>query len=123
MVIGVFLLICSLWYPLKQDLWDYMAVTGAIYFTGAFSLLVLGIYWKRASTVGAYASLLCGFGALLGLGPIRIILGLEAHAEFLTADRVGLATVTASLVTMVIGSLLFPNRSKGADATTEDVRG
>ena len=39
--IGVFLLIWSLWYPLQQDLWDYMAVTGAIYFTGAFALLLL----------------------------------------------------------------------------------
>ena len=115
LIIGVFLLVWSLWYPLKQDMWDYMAVTGAIYFTGAFSLLVCGIYWKRASTVGAYASLLCGFGALLGLGPFQTMLGLGAYAGDLTADRVGLATVGASAAAMIAGSLLFPNR-KGAMA-------
>jgi len=118
-VIGVFLLLWSLWYPLKQDMWDYMAVTGAIYFTGAFSLLVCGIYWKRASTVGAYASLLCGFGALLGLGPFQEVCGLHSYAESLTADRVGLATVSASVIAMIVGSLVFPNR-KGV---TDEVRG
>ena len=39
-LIGMFLLVWSLWYPLGQDLWDYMAVTGAIYFIGATALLV-----------------------------------------------------------------------------------
>jgi hypothetical protein len=57
-LIGVFLLIWSLWYPLGQNLWDYMAISGAIYFIGAFVLLVGGIYWKRASRVGAYLALL-----------------------------------------------------------------
>ncbi len=67
--IGLFLLIWGLWYPLKEDLWDYMAVTGAIYFTGAFALLLCGLYWKRASRTGAYAALLCGLLAVFGLAP------------------------------------------------------
>ena len=40
LVIGLFLLVWGLWYDLGQDLWDYMAVSGAIYFTGAFTLLL-----------------------------------------------------------------------------------
>jgi len=46
--IGIFILVWGLWYDLGQDLWDYMAISGAIYFTGAIALLVFGIYWKRA---------------------------------------------------------------------------
>lgn len=73
--IGIFILVWGLWYPLGQDLWDYMAISGAIYFTGAIALLVFGLYWKRASKVGAYAALLCGFLAALGLTPLQNKLG------------------------------------------------
>lgn len=73
--IGIFILIWGLWYDLGQDLWDYMAISGAIYFTGAIALLVFGIYWKRASKVGAYCALVCGFLALIGLAPVQKVLG------------------------------------------------
>jgi len=73
--IGIFLLIWGLWYNLLLDLWDYMAITGAIYFTGAIALLVFGLYWKRASKVGAYASLACGFLAIIGLPRVQYYLG------------------------------------------------
>jgi SSS family solute:Na+ symporter len=73
--IGAFILVWGLWYPLGQDLWDYMAISGAIYFTGAIALLVFGLYWKRASKVGAYGALVCGFLALIGLAPVQKALG------------------------------------------------
>ena len=119
-VIGCFLLIWSLWYPLEQDMWDYMSVTGAIYFTGAFSLLVAGIYWRRASIVGAYAALACGFAATLGLAPVQSALGLGAYADSLSADRVGLSAVCASVVAMVTGSLLFPDSNRMATTPAEE---
>jgi len=111
-LIAVFLLVWGLWYPLGQDLWDYMAITGAIYFTGAAAVLVVGIYWKRASTVGAYVALLCGFGALLGLAPIQARLGVEWATEW-----VGLSTVAAAFGTMIMGSLLFPDRKRSTGDT------
>jgi SSS family solute:Na+ symporter len=73
--IGIFILIWGLWYDLGQDLWDYMAISGAIYFTGAIALLVFGLYWKRASKVGAYSALVCGFIAIIGLTPVQNKLG------------------------------------------------
>ncbi|GAI01567.1 unnamed protein product, partial [marine sediment metagenome] len=73
--IGIFILVWGLWYDLGQDLWDYMAISGAIYFTGAIALLVFGLYWKRASKVGAYLALVCGFGAISGLKPVQALLG------------------------------------------------
>jgi len=115
-VIGVFLLVWSLWYPLDMDLWDYMAVTGAVYFTGAFSLLLAGLYWHRASTFGAYLSLGIGLCAVLGLGPVQEVLGLkEAGGKVgtlmgveLTGQTVGLATAGLAVAVMVIGSLILP---------------
>jgi len=73
--IGIFILVWGLWYDLGQDLWDYMAISGAIYFTGAIALLVFGLYWKRASKVGAYSALVCGFLAIVGLTPVQNRLG------------------------------------------------
>ena len=105
--IGIFILIWGLWYDLGQDLWDYMAISGAIYFTGAIALLVFGIYWKRASTVGAYLALLCGFGALIGLKPVQVILGIK-----LSSAIVGLTVIACAIMLMVVGSLIFPDRNR-----------
>ncbi|MDP6777473.1 MAG: sodium:solute symporter family protein, partial [Candidatus Latescibacteria bacterium] len=101
-IIGAFLLVWGLWYDLGQDLWDYMAISGAIYFTGAFALLCLGLYWKRASTTGAYLALFAGIASIVGLVPVKKALGLEV----LTAAHVGLGAASLSLILMFVGSLL-----------------
>lgn len=85
-LIGAFLLIWSLWYPLEQDLWEYMAVSGAIYYTGAFALLLAGLYWKRASRVGAYLALICGALAVFGLDPGKRAIAVAA-TELRVADH------------------------------------
>jgi solute:Na+ symporter, SSS family len=113
--IGLFVLIWGLWYPLGQDLWDYIAISGAIYFTGAIPILTLGLYWKRASTAGAYMSLFCGFLAVLGLKPVQDILGgLLGRELILPSEKVGLSVIVLSTVLMVAGSLIFPDK-KGAE--------
>ncbi len=105
-VIGIFLLVWGLWYELGQDLWDYMAVSGAIYFTGAFALLLTGLYWKRANTVGAYLAMGAGCCAVLGLGPVKAAAGLNAW----TGAEIGLATTGLSLGLMILAALVFPMR-------------
>ena len=109
--IGIFILVWGLWYDLGQDLWDYMAISGAIYFTGAIALLVFGLYWKRASKVGAYLALVCGFGAISGLKPVQALLGIEVSSAI-----VGLTVITLAVVLMVVGSLLFPDDRTSSEA-------
>ena len=46
-------------------------MTGAIYFTGAFSLLAGGLYWHRASSTGATLALVAGITAVVGLSPVQ----------------------------------------------------
>jgi Na+/proline symporter len=92
-----------------------MAISGAVYFTGAIPLLVFGLYWKRASKVGAYMSLFCGFLSLLGLPPVQQQLGFEKEVS---SAVVGLVTVSLSIVVMVVGSLLFPG-NKNAHSQKE----
>lgn len=106
LVIGAFLLMWSLWYPLGQQLWDYLAVTAAIYFTGAIALLAGGLYWKRASCTGAYLALASGSLSVLALGDLRRAIGLAWISE----PQIILGTTLLALVLMVVGSLLFPDR-------------
>jgi solute:Na+ symporter, SSS family len=110
LLLGVFLLVWGLWYPLGEQLWDYMAITGAVYFTGAFAVLVGGLYWGRASRAGAYAAFGCGFLALAGLKPVQGWLGVNCRSEY-----VGLAVVGLAWAALAAGSLLVPDPApKGA---------
>ncbi len=125
-VIGIYVWVWGMFYRGGDDIWDYMAITGAIYFTGAFAVLVGGLYWKRASRAGAWAALLSGATAVLGLAPIRQpiarkLLGLagrpisdEAADALLTGSRVGLLTIGFSLAMLVVVSILFPDRKDEA---------
>jgi SSS family solute:Na+ symporter len=120
-LIGIYIWVWGLFYTGGDDIWDYMAITGAIYFTGAFALLAFGLYWPRASSTGAFASLLAGCTALLGLEPLRLLVGgqilsllgrpstPDAINAVFTSARVGLATITFTMLVFVAGSLLFPD--------------
>jgi SSS family solute:Na+ symporter len=123
-VIGIYIWVWGLFYEGGDDIWDYMAITGAIYFTGAFALLVGGLYWKRASSAGAFCALIAGCSAIVGLGPIRdrvagVVLAAmgrdataKAAAEFLTSARVGLGSICFTLVVFVVVSIVFPDAPK-----------
>ncbi len=112
-MIGGFVLYWGLFYKGSEDIWDYMAVTGAIYFTGAFALLLGGLYWKRASSTGAFIALIGGLGAIVGLTPVQDLLGIEYSSA-----RVGLLSVIGTIVLMIIGSLLFPDRKEQKEPKT-----
>lgn len=111
-LIAGFLLIWSMWYRLKQDLWDYMAVSGAIYFTGAFVVLTAGIYWRKASTVGAWLALIAGSFAVLGLEPVQEKLGVvNVFQQYgIDSPEIGLGACAAAAVLMVLGSVAVPDK-------------
>lgn len=69
LAIGLFLLVYGLWYELPGNAWDYLAVTGNIYLASVFTLLVAGLYWKRANRTGAYAALVLG-----AVGPLTFLI-------------------------------------------------
>jgi len=90
--------ICVLAYAIRmQGTSIYEMVSGAYQVTlvGAFVPLVFGLYWKRASTQGAMASIVLGIGVWLLL--LSTPLGEQFPAQ--------LAGVLAALAGMVAGSL------------------
>lgn len=86
-----------------------MAVTGTIYLAGAFTVVVAGLYWKKASKTGATIALFAGLLAILGIGP-------WTQGDFvpwyLTDKFIGVMTFIIAFLGMVFGSLLFPDKQK-----------
>jgi SSS family solute:Na+ symporter len=106
-VLGVYILYWGLMYNGNDSIWDYLGITGAIYFTGAISVILFGVYWKRASSAGAMAALLGGLSALLGLEPIRNSLPMISSFK---PEEIGLMTLSFSIFLMIVFSLLIPDR-------------
>ena len=117
---GLFLLWWGLWFPFEGSLWSYMATTGAAYLSGASAVVVCGLYWRRASTAGALASLALGCIALLpvfrDLWPFVEIQSPDPDEKgmvqlFLENSDVARVTgFAASWIGMVVVSLIWPDR-------------
>jgi SSS family solute:Na+ symporter len=107
-IIGVFLLLYGLWYPLKGDLWTYLGVTGTIYLASISVLLIAACYWRRANSWGAAAAIVVS--AVIPLAYL-VMEQLESTAQIsrtVGPYYSGIATYVLSGAAMVIGSLLKP---------------
>ena len=104
-LLGFYIFYWGMFYEGSDAIWDYLGITGAVYFTGAISVVVLGLYWKKASSVGAILSLVGGLSSLAGLEPIRQ--GLSINID--NPAIIGLLSLFLSLFLMFFGSLFFPD--------------
>ena len=116
-MIGIFLLLYGLWYPLKGDLWTYLAVTGTIYLSSMSVLLIACCYWKRANNWGAFGAIFIG-----AVMPVSYLVCEQLPAtERLFAEQIGpyiwgMMTYIVVAIAMVAGSLLKPvKNSEGSD--------
>lgn len=100
--IALFELYWGLVYQGREDIWDYLAVSGAIYFCSGIVLLAGGLYWPRATRRGAIAALIAGFSAIAGLTPVKSALGMAD----ISAPVIGFASVGLSALAFVVVSLL-----------------
>lgn len=108
--IGAFLIFWGLWYPLSATLWTYMAATGTVYLSGAFSVMVAGLYWKRASSTGALLALGAGLFALVSIIPEKTLFGRDV--AWFSEKNVAVAAWVLSALLMAVGSWLFPDRRR-----------
>jgi SSS family solute:Na+ symporter len=109
-IIGIFLLMYGLWYPLKGDLWTYLGVTGTIYLASMSVLLIACCYWKRANSWGATAAIL--FGAII---PVAFLIIQQIPSTKHIADSIGpyysgIAAYFIAGAAMIVGSLLKPQK-------------
>ena len=108
-ILGIYILYWGLVYDGGDSIWSYLGITGAIYFTGAISVILFGLYWDKASSNGAIAALLGGLSAIIGLEPIRDSISILKGYE---AEHIGLLTLCFSILLMIIFSIIFPDRKE-----------
>ena len=119
-MIGVFLLVYGLLYPLKGNVWDYLAVTGTIYLASISTMLIACCYWKRANNWGAAGAIIVG--AVIPVSYL-VLEKLPATADF-AKEQIGpyysgIAAFVGTAVAMVIGSLLKPGGTQQIGTGTE----
>jgi SSS family solute:Na+ symporter len=107
-LIGIFLLLYGLWYPLKGDLWTYLGVTGTIYLASISTLLIACCYWKRANSWGAGASIFVSAVIPVTYLVMEQLPGTAATAKAIGPYYSGIATYLLSGAAMIVGSLLKP---------------
>ena len=98
-LLGLYILYWGLFYTGSKDIWGYLAITGSVYFSGAISLVVLGLYSKRVNRYGAYCSLFCGLISLIGLEPIKVFFDIN-----ISSSMIGLIALGLSIFVMYFGS-------------------
>ena len=108
-LIGIFLLIYGLWYPLKGDLWTYLGVTGTIYLSSISVLLISCCYWKRANNWGAGAAIICSAIIPVAFLACEQIPATQELTKQIGPYYSGIATYVIAAVAMVGGSLLKPS--------------
>jgi SSS family solute:Na+ symporter len=117
-LIGAFILYFGLWFTVPASIWGYLAMTGTIYVAGAMTLVACGLYFKWATTTGAYMGLLGG--ALPGLFYLFLHITsqvlklpetnpghwIESTKAVLAEPIVGVISFPLAFVAMVVGSIL-----------------
>ena len=68
-VLAAFLAVFGVLYRPPETSFKFMYITGTIYFAGAVGTVGLGLYWRRANTVGAYCALILG-----AIGPLYFLI-------------------------------------------------
>jgi solute:Na+ symporter, SSS family len=107
-LIGIFLLLYGLWYPLKGDLWTYLGVTGTIYLASISVLLIACCYWRRANSWGAGAAIFVSAIIPASYLVMEQVPSTAALAKSIGPYYSGIATYLLSGAAMVVGSLLKP---------------
>ena len=116
-LIGIFLLLYGLWYPLKGDLWTYLGVTGTIYLASISVLLIACCYWRRANSWGAAASIIVSAVIPVSYLVTEQLPSTAAFAKSIGPYYSGIATYLLSGAAMVIGSVIKPgSRAEGRAA-------
>jgi SSS family solute:Na+ symporter len=95
--LAAFVVVWGLWYRFPGAVFFYLYITGNIFLSGSFWIVIGGLYWKKANAVGAYAALILGAGSSL------LYFFVEHPDEW--AARLGFLSFGASFAGMVVGSL------------------
>jgi len=99
LLVGAVIFIFGVLYKPSETIWEFQLLSGAIYMSGAGTIITFALYWRRGTKYGAYGALIVGASL-----PI-----LNRIFEFASSFEGGIITYLAAPTTYVILSLLTKN--------------
>jgi SSS family solute:Na+ symporter len=99
-IIAIFIYFWGVYYEFTETVFRYIALTGSLAFAGTLTGIVGGIYWKKASTKGAYLAF-----AASAIPPI-----ISLFIPEISPTNAGLLSFVLAPLSLVIGSLISPDR-------------
>jgi SSS family solute:Na+ symporter len=111
-LIGIFLLMYGLWYPLEGSLWDYLTLTGTIYLASISILLIACCYWDKANSWGAAAAIFVSAVIPVSFLVMQKIPSTRGFTAFVGPHYSGIAAFVGAGLAMIIGSLLKPSQKE-----------
>ncbi len=79
---GIFLFVYGLLYKPSSTIYVYTSMTANLYLAGTFTGIIAGLYWKKASTLGAYLSLILGVIPILAFFFFKLDAGIAGAGSF-----------------------------------------
>ncbi len=101
--VAAFIFCFSLIYRESEQILMYFAITGAIFAGGSGAVIIGGLYWKRGTTLAAFAALITG-GTLAVIG----VVDHERSLIPLNGQEVWALAMGASALVYVVISLVLP---------------
>lgn len=95
----IFIIWWSLFHKIEGYLYFYLNMTAMLFIPGTFICLIAGIYWKKASTLGAYLAIT--FGAILPMFYLIWPIQVKNYAS-----EIGWGGFVVALIGMYIGSII-----------------
>ena len=106
----IFIIWWSLFHSLEGYLYFYLQMTGMLFLPGTLISVILGIYWKKSRTAGAYLAF------TLGALPPLLYLILSEEIKTAWASEMGWGGFLLAFLGMIIGSyiqnLMYPKKNK-----------
>ncbi|MHC4414308.1 MAG: sodium:solute symporter family protein [Planctomycetota bacterium] len=109
--VAVFIFLFSLLFRQTDYIRMFLAITGAIFFGGAGSAIIGGLYWKRGTTAAAWGAMLTGMTLALA----GVVIENRYPAVGLTGQEMTFIAIAASVTVYVLVSLLGSRRAFNMD--------
>jgi len=110
-LIAIMIYIFGLVYEPTESIIEFMLLTGTM-MLGAGVILIGGLYWKRASTAGAYVAVIfCCVVPVVNLILKRVV----EDSSKIRAQDFGLGAIILAIAVFVLFSVIIPDKSKEKD--------
>ncbi len=109
--VAVFIFGFSLLFRQTQYIIMFLAITGAVFFGGAGSAIIGGLYWKRGTTAGAWGAMITGITVSLA----GVVLAQQVEGFPITGQEMTFIAMAASVAVYVSVSLLGPRSEADMD--------